>query len=177
MAALLRINAAASLPVPRRRTFTYNEDLGAPVSARRRGSLPSRGLRCAGTEVGAAEKPDAVAVAVAIKEAVDVPLPPFEQSLVAVGSATEGAAANKLGFKETFTYAMYGTGAFVAGWILSAFVSAIESIPLLPRILEIVGLGYTIWFSSRYLLFKENRDELVAKAYDLKLKIIGSNDA
>jgi hypothetical protein len=52
------------------------------------------GLRCAGAEVGAAEKPDAAAVA--IKEAVDVPLPPFEQSLVAVGSASDGAAANKV---------------------------------------------------------------------------------
>ncbi|XP_047064289.1 uncharacterized protein LOC124672034 [Lolium rigidum] len=175
MAALLRIDAAGSLPAPRRRTAKYNVALTAPVSARRRGSFPSRGLRCAGAEVGAAEKPDAAVVA--IKEAVDVPLPPFEQSLVAVGSASDSAAANKLGFKETFTYVMYGTGAFVAGWILSAFISAIESIPLLPRILEIVGLGYTIWFSSRYLLFKENRDELFAKAYDLKLKIIGSDDA
>jgi hypothetical protein len=98
----------------------------------------------------------------------------------------------------------------------------LQSCPQLPRILEIVGLGYTIWFSSRYLLFKvcpylllsndtrhcrlrihhmpstqycvlyyvqlltvcltachsqENRDELFAKAYDLKLKIIGSDDA
>jgi hypothetical protein len=30
----------------------------------------------------------------------------------------------------------------------------LQSCPQLPRILEIVGLGYTIWFSSRYLLFK-----------------------
>uniref|UniRef100_A0ACD5ZR37 Uncharacterized protein n=1 Tax=Avena sativa TaxID=4498 RepID=A0ACD5ZR37_AVESA len=173
MAALLCISAAAgNLPIPRRRTSPFNV-LTAPASARRRGSLPSRGLRCAGKEVSAAEKPDAAA----IKEADAAPLPPFERSLVAAGIVADEAAVSKLGFKEVFTYAMYGTGAFVIGWILSAVVSVIESVPLLPRILEIVGLGYAIWFCSRYLLFKENRDELFAKAYDLKVRIIGSGDA
>jgi hypothetical protein len=89
----------------------------------------------------------------------------------------------QLGFKEISTYAIYGTGAFFAGWFLSAVVSVLDSIPLvssyqvlhkrtilcpieelvtdcspaylqLPKILEIVGLGYTIWFGTRYLLFK-----------------------
>jgi hypothetical protein len=36
----------------------------------------------------------------------------------------------QFGFKENFTYVMYVTGAFSAGWILSAVVSVIESIPL-----------------------------------------------
>jgi len=35
-----------------------------------------------------------------------------------------------LGFEEISTYAIYGTGAFFAGWILSAVVSALDSIPL-----------------------------------------------
>ncbi|VAI84240.1 unnamed protein product [Triticum turgidum subsp. durum] len=83
----------------------------------------------------------------------------------------------QLGLKEMATYVIYGTGAFFAGWVLSAVVSAIDSIPLLPRILEMVGLGYTVWFSSRYLLFKDSREELFAKAYDLKTRIVGSGDA
>ncbi|KAK3128724.1 hypothetical protein QOZ80_6BG0465600 [Eleusine coracana subsp. coracana] len=33
----------------------------------------------------------------------------------------------------------------------------------LSKLLEIVGLGYTIWFNARYLLFKKNRDELLSK--------------
>uniref|UniRef100_A0ACD5VCU3 Uncharacterized protein n=1 Tax=Avena sativa TaxID=4498 RepID=A0ACD5VCU3_AVESA len=172
MVALLCISAAAgNLAIPRRCTSPFKV-LTAPAFARPRGSLPSRGLRCAGKEVTAAEKPDAEA----IKEADAAPLPPFERSLVAVGSVGDESPVSKLGFKETFTYVMYGAGAFVIGWILSAVVSVIESVPLLPRILEIVGLGYTIWFCSRYLLFKENRDELFAKAYDLKVKIVGSAD-
>ncbi|CAM0913775.1 unnamed protein product [Alopecurus aequalis] len=176
MAASFCVNTGAStLPTPHRCTSPYNVALTAPVSARRR-SLPTRGLRCASTEASATGKPDSWADSMA-KEAEAVLLPPFEQSLVAVGSVSDEAAAKKLGFREASTYAIYGTAAFFAGWIVSAVVSVIESIPLLPRILEIVGLGYTVWFSSRYLLFKESRDELFAKAYDLKLKIIGSGDS
>ncbi|KAL6605952.1 hypothetical protein ACP70R_041605 [Stipagrostis hirtigluma subsp. patula] len=116
----------------------------------------------------------------AVEEPVAVPFGPFEQSLVAVDSvgddALSQALGSKLSFQETSKYVIYGTGAFFAGWILSAVVSAIDSIPLLPKILEIVGLGYTIWFSTRYLLFKENRDELLVKVEDVKRRIVGSGD-
>uniref|UniRef100_A0A0E0HMQ7 Cyanobacterial aminoacyl-tRNA synthetase CAAD domain-containing protein n=1 Tax=Oryza nivara TaxID=4536 RepID=A0A0E0HMQ7_ORYNI len=111
-----------------------------------------------------------------------VVLPPFEQSLVAAVADSVGddalsqALSSKLDFKETSTFVMYGSGAFIAGWILSAVVSAIDSIPLFPKILQIVGLGYTVWFSTRYLLFKENRDELFVKVDDLKRKITGYGD-
>ncbi|XP_040381452.1 protein CURVATURE THYLAKOID 1A, chloroplastic-like [Oryza brachyantha] len=103
-------------------------------------------------------------------------LPPFEQSLVAADSVGEDALGRKLDFKETSTYVMYGSSAFIAGWILSAVVSAIDSIPLFPKIMQIVGLGYTIWFSTRYLLFKENRDEMFVKVDDLKRRITGYGD-
>ncbi|OEL14008.1 hypothetical protein BAE44_0024973, partial [Dichanthelium oligosanthes] len=82
----------------------------------------------------------------------------------------------QFGFEQASTCVIYGTGVFFAGWILSAVVSALDSIPLLPKILEIVGLGYTIWFGTRYLLFKENRDELLVKVDDLKRRIVGSGD-
>ena len=36
----------------------------------------------------------------------------------------------QLGFEEASTYVMYGAGAFFAGWILSAVVTALDSIPL-----------------------------------------------
>ncbi|CAN6178761.1 unnamed protein product [Urochloa humidicola] len=112
--------------------------------------------------------------------AVAVPFAPSEQSLVAVDGVGDDALSqslgSKLGLKEISTYAIYGIRAFFAGWILSAVISALDSIPLLPKILEIVGLGYTIWFGTRYLLFKENRDELLVKVEDLKRRIVGSGD-
>jgi hypothetical protein len=34
-------------------------------------------------------------------------------------------------------------------------------LPQLPKLMELVGLGYTAWFVYRYLLFKDSREELV----------------
>nr|DAD19116.1 TPA_asm: hypothetical protein HUJ06_020579 [Nelumbo nucifera] len=52
------------------------------------------------------------------------------------------------------TVLLYGGGAIVAVWLSSIVVGAINSVPLLPKIMELVGLGYTGWFVYRYLLFK-----------------------
>ena len=56
----------------------------------------------------------------------------------------------------------------------SVVVGAINAVPLLPKILELVGLGYTGWFVYRYLLFKESRKELVDDIETLKKKIAGT---
>uniref|UniRef100_A0A0E0CRS6 Cyanobacterial aminoacyl-tRNA synthetase CAAD domain-containing protein n=1 Tax=Oryza meridionalis TaxID=40149 RepID=A0A0E0CRS6_9ORYZ len=79
---------------------------------------------------------------------------------------------SKLDIQVTPTLVLYGSGALVVLWVLSSVVSAIDSIPLVPKVLELIGTGYSIWFTSRYLLFKESRDELFAKFEDLKERII-----
>ena len=43
--------------------------------------------------------------------------------------------------------------------------------PQLPKLFELVGLGYTTWFTYRYLLFKSSREELVEDIESLKKKI------
>ncbi|XVF15282.1 hypothetical protein REPUB_Repub09cG0137500 [Reevesia pubescens] len=60
----------------------------------------------------------------------------------------------KLDSEDAYSIILYGSGALLALWLVSAVVGAIDSIPLFPKLMEIVGLGYTVWFSSRYLLFK-----------------------
>uniref|UniRef100_A0A7C9CXM1 Cyanobacterial aminoacyl-tRNA synthetase CAAD domain-containing protein n=1 Tax=Opuntia streptacantha TaxID=393608 RepID=A0A7C9CXM1_OPUST len=72
------------------------------------------------------------------------------------------------------TVLLYGGGAIVAVWLSSVVVSAINSVPLLPKIMELVGLGYTGWFVYRYLLFKSGRKELAEDIEQLKKKIAGS---
>ncbi|KAL6838632.1 hypothetical protein ACP4OV_031589 [Aristida adscensionis] len=72
------------------------------------------------------------------------------------------------------TVLLYGGGAIVAVWLSSVVVGAINSVPLLPKIMELVGLGYTGWFVYRYLLFKESRKELVTDIESLKKKIAGT---
>ncbi|XP_057448549.1 protein CURVATURE THYLAKOID 1D, chloroplastic [Lotus japonicus] len=82
----------------------------------------------------------------------------------------------KLDLNDTGSIVLYGSGAVVALWLLSAVIGAIDSIPLFPKLLEVVGLSYTVWFTTRYLLFKKNRDELGAKIEELKEQVIGSED-
>ncbi|KAM0927001.1 hypothetical protein ACQ4PT_003131 [Festuca glaucescens] len=79
---------------------------------------------------------------------------------------------SKLDIEVTPTYVLFGGGALLALLILSKIVSAIDSVPLLPKVLELIGTGYSVWFTAKYLLFKESRDELFAKFEDLKDRII-----
>jgi hypothetical protein len=69
---------------------------------------------------------------------------------------------------------VYAGGALVALWLSSSIVGAINAVPLLPKIMELVGLGYTGWFVYRYLLFKSSRKELVQDIEELKGKITGA---
>ncbi|MCL7029555.1 hypothetical protein MKW94_030431 [Papaver nudicaule] len=82
----------------------------------------------------------------------------------------------KLDSEDAYSYLVYGSGALITLWLASAVVGAIDSIPVFPKVLEIVGLGYTIWFSSRYLIFKKNREELFTKIGELKKQVLGSTD-
>lgn len=60
----------------------------------------------------------------------------------------------------------YVVGGLVSFTVLKAVVSAIDSIPVLPAGLELIGLGYTGWFVWRYVLFKESREELLEEIED-----------
>ncbi|GJM98564.1 hypothetical protein PR202_ga15588 [Eleusine coracana subsp. coracana] len=77
---------------------------------------------------------------------------------------------------KSYSALVYGTSAVVAIWISSIVVSALDSVPLVPQVMEVVGLGFTIWFTSRYLIFKENRDELITRVTSIKKQILGSHD-
>ncbi|KAL0712430.1 hypothetical protein Bca4012_019408 [Brassica carinata] len=78
------------------------------------------------------------------------------------------------GLENKTTVIIYGGGAIVAVWLSSILVGAINSVPLLPKVMELVGLGYTGWFVYRYLLFKSSRKELAEDIDSLKKKIAGT---
>uniref|UniRef100_A0A7N0T3C8 Cyanobacterial aminoacyl-tRNA synthetase CAAD domain-containing protein n=1 Tax=Kalanchoe fedtschenkoi TaxID=63787 RepID=A0A7N0T3C8_KALFE len=69
------------------------------------------------------------------------------------------------------TVLLYGGGAVVAVWLSSVIIGAINSVPLLPSILELVGIGYSGWFVYRYLLFESSRKELATDIDSLKKTI------
>ncbi|KAL8138606.1 hypothetical protein V2J09_004607 [Rumex salicifolius] len=54
-----------------------------------------------------------------------------------------------------------GFAAVVALWTSANIVSAVDKLPVLPGVLELIGIFYSSWFVYRYLLFKPDREELV----------------
>ena len=82
----------------------------------------------------------------------------------------------KFDTEDYLPIALYGTGALVALYLASAVVGAIDAIPVFPKLMELVGLVYSFWFSYRYLIFKNDREELFAKLGELKQEILGLDD-
>lgn len=63
--------------------------------------------------------------------------------------------------------------ALVTVKVVLALLDAINSIPLLSPIFELVGLGYATWFSFRYLLKAATRQELADKIRSFKQETVG----
>jgi valyl-tRNA synthetase len=66
--------------------------------------------------------------------------------------------------------------AIIALKVLIAVVGALNSFPLVKPTFELVGLGYALWFVSRYLLTSANRQELVATTRSLKEQVVGKGE-
>jgi hypothetical protein len=56
-----------------------------------------------------------------------------------------------------------------------AVLDAINDIPLLSPVFELVGIGYTAWFVYRYLLKVETRKELASEFDALKGQVVGKD--
>ncbi|KAI3704417.1 hypothetical protein L1987_74637 [Smallanthus sonchifolius] len=82
----------------------------------------------------------------------------------------------ELDLEDSFSIALLGVGGVTVLWLTTSIVGAIDHVPLFPKLMESVGLGYTIWFGTRYLLFKSNRDELASKIEEIKQQVLGSKN-
>lgn len=65
--------------------------------------------------------------------------------------------------------------AIVSVKIIVAVLGAIDDIPLLAPLLEMVGLGYSAWFVWRYLWKASNRKELLTEFDAIKNQVFGDN--
>lgn len=63
-------------------------------------------------------------------------------------------------------------GAGVTVKVTLAILDAIDDIPLLAPLFEVIGIGYTVWFVNRYLLKVETRKELGNEFKALKAQVI-----
>lgn len=50
-----------------------------------------------------------------------------------------------------------GVFALVGLVALAGVLKAVESLPIIPDVLELIGIAYSLWFTYRYLLFKPDR--------------------
>ena len=76
------------------------------------------------------------------------------------------------GHREQVCRRHHVAGAAGIVWLSGTVVGA-NSIPVLPKVMELVGLGYSSWFVYRYVLFKDSRKELVEQFDALKNKVSG----
>ncbi|WP_069792089.1 CAAD domain-containing protein [Cyanobacterium sp. IPPAS B-1200] len=76
-------------------------------------------------------------------------------------------------YKQPLTTVGLILTAAITVYITLSVLDAIGNIPLLASILELVGLGYTAWFTTRYLLKASTREELFAEFNGLKKQILG----
>jgi hypothetical protein len=81
------------------------------------------------------------------------------------------------GFFATYQQSLITIGlillALVTVKLTLAVLDAINDIPLLAPLFELVGIGYTVWFVSRYLLKAETRQELGTEFNALKGQVVG----
>ena len=64
-------------------------------------------------------------------------------------------------------------GAFLAVKLTLAVLEAINDVPVLAPLFELIGLIYSGWFVYRYLLKASNRSELASEMSALKDQVLG----
>ncbi|KAH7519396.1 hypothetical protein FEM48_Zijuj08G0031700 [Ziziphus jujuba var. spinosa] len=77
--------------------------------------------------------------------------------------------------EDKYAVSSLGVAAIVALWGSSGLISAIDRLPLIPGVLEVVGIGYSGWFAYKNLVFKPDREALIKKIKETYSEIIGSS--
>ena len=65
--------------------------------------------------------------------------------------------------------------AIIAVKVVLAVLDALNDIPLLAPTFQLIGIGYSAWFTYRYLLKAENRQELTQEVDALKHQVVGKS--
>ncbi|CAI5516234.1 unnamed protein product [Closterium sp. NIES-64] len=113
------------------------------------------------------------------------PVPVSRSNVAVVRAATEETAGTIQGFiddvkakwdgvEDKGTLALYAGGSVATVWLSATIVNAVNALPVVPNVLELVGTVYSGWFVYRYLLFKSSRKELAELIEDIKARITGA---
>ncbi|KAL5197933.1 hypothetical protein ABZP36_001445 [Zizania latifolia] len=77
--------------------------------------------------------------------------------------------------EDKYAVTAIGVASLVALWTAVGAIKAIDKLPILPGVLELVGIGYTGWFTYRNLVFQPDREALVSKIKSTYNEITGSS--
>lgn len=68
-------------------------------------------------------------------------------------------------------------GALITFKLVLALLDAINDIPLIDPVFELVGMGYVTWFIFRYLLKTSTRQELATQIRSIQNEFFGAEDS
>lgn len=78
-------------------------------------------------------------------------------------------------YKKPLTTAAIVLGALVSVAVADGVLDVLNALPLVAPLLELVGLGYTVWFAWHYLRYAESRQKLAEDYRQIKAQITGKN--
>ncbi|KAL6611296.1 hypothetical protein ACP70R_039224 [Stipagrostis hirtigluma subsp. patula] len=76
---------------------------------------------------------------------------------------------------DKYAVTALAVASIVALWTAVGAIKAIDKLPILPGVLELVGIGYTGWFTYRNLIFQPDREALISKIKSTYNEITGSS--
>lgn len=76
-------------------------------------------------------------------------------------------------YQRLFVVTAWVLGTLITAKIVIAVLVAINSLPLLSSLFQIVGLVYALWFVARYLIGFVSRQEIGTKLQQLRNYILG----
>ncbi|KAG2398352.1 hypothetical protein LR48_Vigan635s004900 [Vigna angularis] len=77
--------------------------------------------------------------------------------------------------EDKYAVSSLAVAGVVALWGSAGMISAIDRLPLIPGVLEVVGIGYTGWFAYKNLAFKPDREAFLRKVKETYNEILGSS--
>ncbi|KZV50889.1 protein CURVATURE THYLAKOID 1B, chloroplastic [Dorcoceras hygrometricum] len=77
--------------------------------------------------------------------------------------------------EDKYAVVSLGVAGVVALWGSAGMISAIDKLPVVPGLLELVGIGYTGWYAYKNLATKPDREVFVQKIKDTYHGIIGTS--
>jgi CAAD domains of cyanobacterial aminoacyl-tRNA synthetase len=76
-------------------------------------------------------------------------------------------------YKQQITTVALILAAIISVKLVLAILDAVNDIPLFATLFELVGIGYTTWFVSRYLLKASTRQEFLSDFRNFKNQFLG----